>query len=297
MVKSSRKSWWLGLLGLCLLVGLGDSPASGAGQPWRWLLSLRGGADTLFQLPTALYVDEGRGRYYVIDSGGQRLYSFDREGQFLQSYPQQGGLANPYDMVRLPSDDLLVVEKGKNSLTLIDVKNRSAVANTVSYRGRQIFVDRISQVGEVLYVLDKATGDIFRLDEKMQAGQQFPAPKAARAIVDFQVVDGKVWALSQLDRRLYQFDNGGKLLSQLELGESLSFPVSFTLDKAGNFYVLDRHLGEVVVYDQQGKEKYRFLGKGHAREKLYYPNAIRFDPWGRLCIVDEGNGRVEIFAR
>jgi len=61
--------------------------------------------------------------------------------------------------------------------------------------------------------------------------------------------------------------------------------------------VLDRQQRNVVVYDKNGEFKYRFLEKGITRGQLYYPSEIRFDPWGELCLVDEGNGRVEIFKR
>jgi len=299
----TRYPWRFLLLAISIAcissTGLWENHAAAAGAPaWRWQASLRGSSPgSQLKLPTALYVDESKGRYYVVDSGAQRLVSFDREGKFLQTYAPEGGLVNPYDLVRLASGELLVVEKGKNSLTLIDLKNKTVVEKTVSHRGRQIFVDRLEQVNDAIYVLDKASGDIFRLDEKFLVSQEYPAPRGAKSVADFQVINGKLWLLGQMDKRLYQLDLNGKLLSQHELGSSLSFPVSFTVDRSGNFYVLDRHLGLVVVYDQQVRELYRFLGKGHLREKLYYPNEIRFDPWGRLCVVDEGNGRIEIFSR
>ena len=62
-------------------------------------------------------------------------------------------------------------------------------------------------------------------------------------------------------------------------------------------YIIDKHEGAVVVFDASGKFKYRFLEKGHNNNNLYYPEDIIFDPLGRLCVVDTGNGRVAVFSR
>jgi hypothetical protein len=37
------------------------------------------------------------------------------------------------------------------------------------------------------------------------------------------------------------------------------------------------------------------MGPGRAREQLYYPVELKFDPWGRLFVVEEGNGRIQVF--
>ena len=62
-------------------------------------------------------------------------------------------------------------------------------------------------------------------------------------------------------------------------------------------YVLDRHQNSVLAYDEQGVFRYRFLDNGQSAGRVYFARHLRFDPWGNLCVVDEGNGRVEIFSR
>ena len=292
----ARRSVAAGALSLAMLLASGH--AFGAKQPWKWSLSLRGNdAASTPQMPTALHVDEAKAKYYVVDSAGGRLLSYDKNGQFQQAFATEGGLDKPYDMARLASGALVVVEKGKNSLTRIDLKAKVAEPKVLAHEGRQLYPDRLETAGAKLYILDKATGDIYRLNEQLAIEGRIPAPPVSRGIVDFRVEGNTVWALGQGEKRLYQMADSGKILNQIELGNSVLFPVSFTRDESGNFYVLDRHAGVVVAYTAQGKEVYRFLGKGQTQERLYYPHEIRFDPWGRLCIVDEGNSRVDIYSR
>lgn len=284
---------------LLLTMFLGGGYAfAAAKQPWKWSLALKGSdLASMPQMPTALYVDEAKAKYYVVDSAGGRLLSYDKSGQFQQAFATEGGLDKPYDMARLASGTLVVVEKGRNSLTRIDLKTKAVEPKLLAHEGRQLYPDRLEMVGNKLYILDKATGDIYRLNEQLAIEGRIPAPSVSRGIVDFRVEGTTVWALGQGEKRLYQLTDNGKIVNQLELGNSVLFPVSFTRDEAGNFYVLDRHAAVVVAYTGQGREIYRFLGKGQMQERLYYPHEIRFDPWGRLCIVDEGNSRVEIYSR
>ena len=86
-------------------------------------------------------------------------------------------------------------------------------------------------------------------------------------------------------------------IEEISLKGQLDFPVSLDVGPSGFLYVLDRHMDSVLVYSGNGQFSYSFLGKGQSPGKVYFARQIRFDPWGRLCIVDEGNGRVEIYSR
>ena len=69
------------------------------------------------------------------------------------------------------------------------------------------------------------------------------------------------------------------------------------MENADTFFILDRHQNRVVVFSRDGRFLYSFLELGQNSGQLYFPRQLRFDPWGQLCVVDEGNGRVEIFSR
>ncbi|MDA3786610.1 MAG: hypothetical protein PF568_06990, partial [Deltaproteobacteria bacterium] len=88
----------IGALLFCLIL---CGQARAADQvPWKLAFSLsdQSAGDAL---PTALYVDGDKKRYYMVDSKGGRLLSFDHQGVFLQAFSPEEGLDKPFDMVRL----------------------------------------------------------------------------------------------------------------------------------------------------------------------------------------------------
>ncbi|MDH3360415.1 MAG: hypothetical protein OEL55_06035, partial [Desulfobulbaceae bacterium] len=115
--------------------------------------------------------------------------------------------------------------------------------------------------------------------------------------VDFKLTRNGLWALDQRKKALYHYKTDGNIDTRITLGPEIYSPVSFALGIDNIFYVLDRLDGTISAVDARGHQKYTFLGSGQAQGKLYFPSEIRFDPWGQLCVVDEGNGRVEIFSR
>src|SRR3989338_1263625 len=111
-------------------------------SPWKFVFSLQGQGKGM-ALPVALYVDHEKERYYVVDSTGNKLLSFAGDGKFLQEFTAEGSLQKPYDMARLADGSLLVVEKGRNSLTRVDLKNKKATPLVLTHQGREVFVHRL----------------------------------------------------------------------------------------------------------------------------------------------------------
>ncbi len=287
-------------VGWLLCFGLFFSAASGAWavelqSPWKFVFSLQGPGRGM-ALPVALYVDKEKERYYVVDSTGNRILSFAEDGKFLQDFTAESSLEKPYDMARLKDGSLLVVEKGRNSLTKVDLKNKKTDPVVITYQGQDVFVDRLEVAGGKVYVLDRASGRILQLDEALKVTKSYAMPANTGWLADFKVVDKKIWALDQKKKQIYSYDENGRTTPPIQLA-GLSFPVSLAVDQAGTFYVLDRHRDAVVVYGRNGEFKYRFLTKGHGRENLYFPKELLFDYQGRLCVVDEGNSRVMVFKR
>lgn len=292
-----EKSRYIGCL---LFLGLFFSASTGScvdemQSPWKFVFSLQGQGKGM-TLPVALYVDKEKERYYVVDSAGNRIFSFAEDGKFLQDFTAEGSLNKPYDMARLSDGSLLVVEKGRNSLTRIDLKNKTVAPLVISHEGREIFADRLEIAGGKVYLLDRATGRILQLNEGLKVEKSFAPPDGAGWIVDFNVVEKRIWVLDQKKKQIYSYDENGQKSPSIQLTE-LSFPVSLAVDQAGLFYILDRHQAAVMVYGRNGEFKYRFLTKGQGRQNLYFPNEVRFDHLGRLCVVDEGNSRVVVFKR
>lgn len=288
----------LSLTGLLFGTFLLMISSSQAASPWKWAKTLQGpSAQEFMMMPVSLYIDEERQRYYVVDSGRNGLFSFDRQGQFLHFFSADGGLQSPFDMVRDKTGLLWVVEKGRNSLTSIDLLTKEVIPHAVRDGERLIVPDRIDYANGLFYLLDRNTGKIATLDSALTVRNWFSCSDCSGAVIDFKVKADSVWALMQPGAVVAQFSGEGKVLKRFAVDHEVSFAVSLEIGPSGMLYVLDRHEGSVSVFDSDGEFKYRFLARGQARGELYYPVEILFDAWGDLCVVEEGNGRVEVFER
>lgn len=283
-------------LALALLALL---PASALAQaPWQWEMSLRveTPGDALY-MPSAVGFDPVTERYYAVDTGRNRLVSFDRNGNLLRAFTADDRLKAPFDMVRLEDGRLWVVEKGRNSVTLIDIPAREVTPHVLKDAGRTVFPDRIADAGGALYVLDRSSAQVLRVSADLTVEQRFACPECLGGFADFAIRDGEVWALETRGKTVVRFGAHGGIRETIQLGEEVEIPVSIAMGTGEFLYVLDRHRNQIAAYGLDGRFRYRFLGPGHGRGQLHFPRQIRFDPWGRLCVVDEGNGRIEIFAR
>jgi sugar lactone lactonase YvrE len=248
-------------------------------------------------MPSAIAFDKQGERYYVVDTGRSRLVSFGLDGKLLKAFTADNQLKSPFDMVRLDNGQLWVVEKGRNSLTLIDVAAKKIEHKTLKDGERLIFPARINFAGGKLYILDRSSGQILRLATDLSVEQRFDCADCSAGMVDFVINDDSLWALEPRDKKIFRFRPDGTIAEKLNLGDSVDFPVSLAIGPSGYFYVLDRHQNKLIVFDEVGRFRYSFLGTGQSPGQVYFASQVRFDPWGRLCVVDEGNGRVEIFSR
>jgi DNA-binding beta-propeller fold protein YncE len=266
--------------------------------PWHWQTSLRiqTPGDAMY-MPSAVGFDKESKRYYVVDTGRDRLVSFGSDGKVIKAFTAGNRLKAPFDMVRLDNGQLWVVEKGRNSLTLIDIAAKEVKPFTLHDGKRQVFPARLADDGKNLYVLDRASGQVLRLDSNLAVVKHFDCGDSVGGLSDFVVDKGSVLALDTLGKKVFRFHADGTVADTIQLGSRVDFPVSLAVGPSGFIYVLDRHQSRVLVYTPDGKFKYSFLSLGQGSQQVYFPRELRFDPWGHLCVVDEGNGRVEIFSR
>jgi DNA-binding beta-propeller fold protein YncE len=269
-----------------------------AQSPWQWQTSLR--VETVgdaMYMPSAVSFDKQSGRYYVVDTGRNRLVSFERDGKVLKAFTADNRLKAPFDMVRLDNGQLWIVEKGRNSVTRIDIAAKEVKPYILRDGDQQVFPDRIAWAGGKLFVLDRASGQILRLDANMTVEQRFGCSDCVGGVSDFVIAEESILALDSRGRKVYRFNNDGTVAGEFSLGDEMDFPVSLAVGPSGFVYVLDRHANSVFVYSPDGKFRYQFLSLGQGSQQIYSARELRFDPWGNLCVVDEGNGRVEIFSR
>jgi len=294
-----QRGSWSFTIRLLLVVGLTMLPVmASADSPWHWELSLKidQTGDSLY-MPSAVAFDKQSERYYVVDTGRSRLVSYDRQGNFIRAFTANNQLKSPFDMVRLENGQLWVVEKGRNSLTLIDVAAKKIEHHTLKDEDRLVFPDRIAVAKGKLYVLDRASGQVLRLAPDLSTEQRYGCDDCSDGLVDFVLVGDSLMALEPRDKKIFRFRQDGTVSEEIILGEHAGFPVSLAVGPSGYLYVLDRHQNSVLVYDETGGFRYSFLSSGQSVGNVYFARQVRFDPWDRLCVVDEGNGRVEVFSR
>ncbi|WP_158508716.1 Vgb family protein [Thermosulfidibacter takaii] len=284
---------------LCIVLSIVIIPhVSVAGAPWKWVMSMgKDSSGVHLRNPTDLYYDRRVKRFYVVDSGNNRLISFDHRGQYLSQFNAGGQLKGPFSMVKDEKGNIWVVEKEVNSLTYIDLKKKTVERHVLHLpNGAVVFPDRLGLDSQGnLYLLDRASGKILVLDKELRVLRYY-ASSDGGSFCDFKIKGDGVWALEPLHRKVYHFSLDGRLLDKIELKYELSLPISLEV-AAGFIYILDRSAGEIRVFDTEGRFKYAFLEKGESRGKIYYPFKLLFDDAGRLCVVEEGNGRVEVFKR
>lgn len=267
-----------------------------AGQEWKLLFSMQADKNGVaLSHPAALFVDARAERYYVVDSGHNRLISFGRDGQLLQAFNAGGALEKPIAMIKKGDGHLLLLEKGKGALTEIDLKSRAVVPHRLEDQGRALYPQRLKAGEQGLYLLDKVSGSIVLLDAALAVSARISCPDCRAGYADFSLQGGTVYALPMLGTEVHTFDGAGKPTGTITLSPPPEFPVSLALNPAGGFLILERHRNQVAQYQADGRLLQRHLGPGHKEGGLSYPTEIQVDPWGRVCIVDEGNGRVSVY--
>jgi len=290
---------WPSLKKLLLVLIMIMLPAvAAADSPWRWELSLKidNVGDSLY-MPSAVAFDKRSERYYVVDTGRSRLVSYDRQGKFIRAFTANNQLKSPFDMVRLDNGQLWVVEKGRNSLTLIDIAAKKIEHNTLKDGDSLVFPDRIAVAKGKLYVLDRARGQVLRLAPDLAIEQRYGCNDCSAGLVDFVLTGDSLLGLEPRDKKVFRFREDGTISEEIQLDDKVEFPVSLAVGPSGYLYILDRYQNSVLVYDGSGRFRYSFLSSGQATNHVYFARQVRFDPWDRLCVVDEGNGRVEVFNR
>ena len=267
-----------------------------SGWQWQMTLHVEQIGDSMY-MPSAVSFDKNSERYYVVDTGHNRLVSFDRNGQVIRAFTANEQLQAPFDMVRLDNGQLWVVEKGRNSLTLIDVAAQKVVPHTLRDGDHLVFPDRIAYAHGKLYVLDRASGQVLRLNNDLSVEQRFGCTECPAGLFDFVIVENFVFAIEPREKKIYRFNLDGSVDKEINLSGEVDFPISLAVDSSGFIYVLDRHQNSVIVYGENGQFLYRFIDSGQSPGQVYFARQLRFDPWEHLCVVDEGNGRVEIYGR
>ena len=79
-------------------------------------------------------------------------------------------------------------------------------------------------------------------------------------------------------------------------GEPFSMPSDVAVGRDGDVYVLDGVHHRVVVYDAEGKFRFKFGSRGGGAGQLLFPLGISTAPDGKVYVADSGNHRFQVFS-
>jgi len=273
-------------------------PARAAG-PWKSALRIESPEKDFHLTPLRLALDRQRQRLYVVDAVAGMILAYDRDGAEKARFNAGGELKEPVAMVRDLKGGIWVSDRASNQLFHIGLKSRRIERFKVRHRdGRLVVPDRLGlDADRNLLLLDRNGGRLLKYDAHLNLLAEFKAPEP-HIFTDFRLQKQEVWALDPIRQSFVIFSASGRYLRRLELKKlGLEFPYAFAFGPENNIYLLDRHAGRVVVCDHSARLRYRFFTPGRYPGHLRYPADLIFDWQGRLCVADEGNGRIEIMSR
>ena len=272
------------------------SSSVGAESP-AWISELVFPAPRQVSAPASMALDLQRQRYYVVDSQVGRLLSFDKSGVPLNEFDAAGELIQPTAMTFARPGKIWLVERSNNSLLYIDMATQKI--RPFSPRGtdgKQLVPDRIAtDANHRLYVSDRRSGRIYALDDNLKITVAF-APQAGGQFIDFKIKGDRLWALERVKRTVYSFNLDGSQKDRIPLQHELDTPVSLEINSQQQIYILDRATAKIYRFTKNGKYMDDFGQKGYRRGQLNYPSQLMLDWQQRLCVVNQGNDRIEVFS-
>jgi len=228
----------------------------------------------LFDQPTGVTLD-GEGNIYAADSRSRKIYVID---------PQENIKAAVDLSKELVSIASIAVDKNRKRLIVPDVK------------------------GQAVIIYDLAAGSVIRTLGKPAAGKEgdesvrFNYPTSAA--VDAK---GNIWICDSMNARIVQLSPEGKFISAFgQRGDGLGdFNIikAVAVDSEGHVYVTDGKANRINILDEKGEVLLVFGGtyalKGIGSQVtpggFLLPNGIYIDQNDTIYVVDQMNGRFQIF--
>ena len=272
-------------------------PTLGMAKKPVWISQVVFPAPQTVSAPAFLALDMDRQRYYVVDCQKKRLLSFDKEGNPLSEFDASGGFVLPTAMTFARTGKMWLVERATNSLLYVDLTTQKIrTFSPKTNDGKPLIPDHIAtDSNHRLYVSDRLSGRIYALNDNLKIVTAF-APQAGGQFVDFKIKENTLWALERVKQAIYQFDLDGNQIRRVVLQQQLDTPVSLEINPQQQIFVLDRAAAGIYRFNQKGKLLDSFGQRGYRRGQLNYPSQLMFDWQQRLCVVNQGNDRIEVFS-
>ncbi|OAG27713.1 hypothetical protein TH606_05400 [Thermodesulfatator autotrophicus] len=255
--------------------------------------------DNYLSQPFSIFVDNQIERIYVCDAAENRLISYDFTGTPLKEFDAAGQLKGPIFMIKDPSGCLWIIERSINSLTFVDLKAKKFQRRFLKYKNHILLPAKLAYWKDYLFLLDQMSGLIYVIDKNLITPNKIIKPKKLKdfkGFIDIKFRKNKLWALENGGKRLIVFDLNKKTEQIFNLkGANTVLPVSFDIDNHNNIYLLDRDLKKILVFSPEGIFRKSFLKEGFRMGQVLYPSYLLISG-SRLYVVDEGNGRIDVWG-
>ncbi len=225
-----------------------------------------------FSYSTGIAVD-GKGNVFVADAGANVVEKFDNSGNFIMQWSGTYSLSN------------VAVDSTGNVFM-------SEWYYTGSYLG---VVEEFSNSGSFLNQFSGATS--------IPGPSQFFAPEGA-------AIDGSgnIFIADSANYRIQEFSSSGRFIrlwgndvQSPEHGNGqFNYPTGIAYNSHNRYiYVADTYNNRIEVFDRGGNYKFQFGSSygnpGSGNGQLDTPIGVAIDSSGKVYVVDQNNGRVEVF--
>jgi DNA-binding beta-propeller fold protein YncE len=224
-----------------------------------------GAGEGQFASPRGVAVDGAGGRIYVADAENRRVVELAlADGQPVRVFALEG-FAEPVDVALDPQGALLVLDATAQLIFRIDRQTGESsplALGTGFYKPRGLGVDAVGNIA----VADTGGARVALLDPSGGQLAQFGGQQTRLGVgqpVDTVAVDGRWWALTAEEGRLWQLDTLGSL-AVVERANTLTGPQLAALEDGSGLFVSDPIRRTVIFLAPTGEP----LGQ------LAYPDAF-----------------------
>lgn len=308
--------WWTWLFVIVTAAAWLSSDANAAlltddtQQSFRFRFVVKGyEANSWFEDPSSLAVDERSGLVYVADTKSGAVDGFSLQGIAKLQYGTKDGLKAPIGLAVDRAGNLYVSENDGGSIKVIDSRRQvttveipadDSAGGDPPKPGRMTF----DQDGN-LYIVDRANCRILVFDKQRKFKRRFGAVGDKRGefklpqdvAVDRQ---GRIYVTDAIGTPVQVFDSkGGYLYGFGDRGEgtqSLSFPGGVFVDRHDQVWVVDKTQHCLKVFDRLGMFLRTFGTYGQGQGSFFYPIDASVDDLGQVYILESGARRLQVFS-
>jgi streptogramin lyase len=242
------------------------------------------------------------GRLIVADTGHGRVLTYTWQEGELRGGEQLALPELPYP-TRLqldPARNLLVLDRKLRRIGRVDAAGRFAGYLEVRTSPASAILPtafKLDSSGTV-YLLDAAGRRMLAVEPSGRVARDVALPKTG-SFTDLALGSrGKVYAMDAVTATVWVVDAGGKAFRRLapSLKSRIRFPTDMTSDGQGHLFVVDHNGDAIVVLGENGRFEARALSTGQGDGLLRHAAQICVTR-STVFIADEGNSRVQVFAR